>query len=214
MKKFTFCLTAFLLMSTTASAQYVRKVVRPNFFIPEKELNRVEKLPPFPQMEQEDMQEDIHYVIPAKPEKEKKPVASTENVAPKTVDTAANPEKVHVNFLKVNLYDQQNQPVETEQVKEVQIPSQNTPVYEEPQPQPVPSYLPVDEEKIIPTTPSAAIDADFEQTENYQNIKQEYENDLEAIAQTGKAPENKNVTEALEKMNSDDMLWVEDTTFE
>lgn len=49
-----------LLAPATAAAQpqYVRKRVTPGFFIPSKELNRVEKLPPFPVWEDEYEQEE------------------------------------------------------------------------------------------------------------------------------------------------------------
>lgn len=49
MKKFVLCLTAVLFAAGTAHAEYVRKRIRPNFFIPARELERAEKLPPFPE---------------------------------------------------------------------------------------------------------------------------------------------------------------------
>ena len=45
MKKFVLCLTAVLFAAGTAHAEYVRKRIRPNFFIPARELERAEKLP-------------------------------------------------------------------------------------------------------------------------------------------------------------------------
>lgn len=66
MKKFVLCLTAVLFAAGTAHAEYVRKRIRPNFFIPARELERAEKLPPFPEpAEEPDNGEEIHYVIPA-----------------------------------------------------------------------------------------------------------------------------------------------------
>ena len=40
MKKFVLCLTAVLFAAGTAHAEYVRKRIRPNFFIPARELER------------------------------------------------------------------------------------------------------------------------------------------------------------------------------
>ena len=42
MKKFVLCLTAVLFAAGTAHAEYVRKRIRPNFFIPARELERAE----------------------------------------------------------------------------------------------------------------------------------------------------------------------------
>ena len=53
MKKFVLCLTAVLFAAGTAHAEYVRKRIRPNFFIPARELERAEKLPPFPEPAEE-----------------------------------------------------------------------------------------------------------------------------------------------------------------
>ena len=47
------CLTAVLFAAGTAHAEYVRKRIRPNFFIPARELERAEKLPPFPEPAEE-----------------------------------------------------------------------------------------------------------------------------------------------------------------
>ena len=67
MIKFVLCLTAVLFAAGTAHAEYVRKRIRPNFFIPARELERAEKLPPFPEpAEEPDNGEEIHYVIPEK----------------------------------------------------------------------------------------------------------------------------------------------------
>jgi len=57
----------FLFFPTMAIAQqqYVRKRVTPGFFIPQKELNRAEKLPPFPVWEEETEDETIEYEITA-----------------------------------------------------------------------------------------------------------------------------------------------------
>ena len=63
MKNFALCLVFALMAATAARAEYVRKTVRPGFFIPSKELNRREKLPPFPvrpQIVETEEEEDIN----------------------------------------------------------------------------------------------------------------------------------------------------------
>ncbi len=175
MKKFFFCLTAALFAAGTAQAEYVRKTVRPSFFIPAKELNRVEKLPPFPERPlpaaEPDDEEDIHYVIPAKT------VSTTNTTAHVVVDSETPPEKVHVNFRQLKLMDDKTA--------------------DEP-------------EEIAPSENRGQIDKSLEQTESYINIRKAYAEDLKTIAETGNAPENQDVTTALQKMTSDDHIWVDD----
>ena len=91
MKKFVLCLTAVLFAAGTAHAEYVRKRIRPNFFIPARELERAEKLPPFPEpAEEPDNGEEIHYVIPAQT-----PSPAAGKASAVVVDHETPPEKVH-----------------------------------------------------------------------------------------------------------------------
>lgn len=64
MKKFLSCLVLATLTALPTHAEYVRKTVRPGFFIPTKELEKVEKLPPFPERPiVENIEEDIDYEV-------------------------------------------------------------------------------------------------------------------------------------------------------
>ena len=103
MKKFVLCLTAVLFAAGTAHAEYVRKRIRPNFFIPARELERAEKLPPFPEpAEEPDNGEEIHYVIPAQT-----PSPAAGKASAVVVDHETPPEKVHVNFLQTKLMEEE-----------------------------------------------------------------------------------------------------------
>lgn len=55
------------------------------------------------------------------------------------------------------------------------------------------------------------VDTSLEKTQSYQNIRKAYAEDLKVIAKTGKAPANPDVKAALQKMNSDDGVWVDDS---
>ncbi len=177
MKKFVLCLAAFLLTTGTAQAEYIRKKVRPTFFIPAQELDRTEKLPPFPEpLEDADNGETIHYVIPA--QTPPTPKANNPHVV---VDNHTPPEKVHINFLKTKLMDEQ---------------------------QPTPA--PIDDKKILPDENIGQIDTSLEKTPHYQLIRKAYAQDLKTIAETGKAPTNPDVDAALRKMDSNAHIWVDD----
>ena len=174
MKKFVLCLTAVLFAAGTAHAEYVRKRIRPNFFIPARELERAEKLPPFPEpAEEPDNGEEIHYVIPS-------PAAGKASAV--VVDHETPPEKVHVNFLQTKLMEEEQ-----------------------------PAAAPVDSDKILPDENGGQVDTSLEKTQSYQNIRKAYAEDLKVIAKTGKAPANPDVKAALQKMNSDDGVWVDDS---
>lgn len=178
MQKFIICLTGVLLISSAAGAVYVRKTVRPQFFIPESELNRVEKLPPFPVRPQPAAvasDEDINYVIPAEPSTTAEPVVAAD----------IPPENVHVNFLQVKPMEQEEPALDE--------------IYE------------VDTSTILPEAADAEIDKNLEQNEDYRQIMRSYADDLKALAETGKMPENAAVNAALKKMNSNDSIWVDDT---
>lgn len=175
MKNFTLCLVFALMTAATARAEYVRKTVRPGFFIPSKELNRREKLPPFPvrpQIVETEAEEDINYVIPA-------PTVSSSAPAPEyhVVDEQTPAEKVHVNLLQVR-------PMNDEVI---------------------------DKERMFPHRSNEKFDDTLGQTATYQKIRKSYAEDLKIIAETGKAPENAAVTAALQKMNSNDSIWVDDS---
>lgn len=104
MKNFTLCLVFALMTAAAARAEYVRKTVRPGFFIPSKELNRREKLPPFPvrpQIVETEEEEDINYVISA-------PAAPAPEPEYQVVDEQTPAEKVHVNLLQVRPMDDEN----------------------------------------------------------------------------------------------------------
>ena len=177
MKNFALCLVFALMAATAARAEYVRKTVRPGFFIPSKELNRREKLPPFPvrpQIVETEEEEDINYVIAA-------PTAAPATPAPKpeyqVVDEQTPAEKVHVNLLQVRPMDDET----------------------------------IDKERLLPRRSNEKFDDTLGQTATYQKIRQDYPEDLKVIAETGKAPENAAVSAALQKMNSNDSIWVDDS---
>ncbi len=177
MKNFTLCLVFALMAAAAARAEYVRKTVRPGFFIPSKELNRREKLPPFParpQIVETEAEEDINYVIPA-------PTVPPSAPAPEpeyhVVDERTPAEKIHVNLLQVRPMDDEI----------------------------------IDKERMLPRRSNEKFDDTLGQTAAYQKIRQDYADDLKIIAETGKAPENAAVTAALQKMNSNDSIWVDDS---
>lgn len=209
MKKFIFYLSASLLAVSVAQAQYVRKVVRPNFFIPAKELDRVEKLPPFPEYE-DVYEEDINYVIPAKQErtKEVKQQNTPVNVAKKQEIPEVSPatEQKPVELIRWSLHQEEkegvNQSVETKPL--------SSPIS---QPKPLQKNLdlPTVDERVLPDMATAQIDSEFEQSPEYKQLTQEYAADIAALAENGQIPENKNVSEALSKMISDDTVWVDET---
>ena len=97
------------------------------------------------------------------------------------VDHETPPEKVHVNFLQTKLMEEE-QPV----------------------------AAPVDSDKILPDENGGQVDTSLEKTQSYQKIRKAYAEDLKVIAKTGKAPANPDVEAALQKMNSDDGVWVDD----
>ena len=98
------------------------------------------------------------------------------------VDHETPPEKVHVNFLQTKLMEEEQ-----------------------------PAAAPVDSDKILPDENSGQVDTSLEKTQSYQNIRKAYAEDLKVIAKTGKAPANPDVKAALQKMNSDDGVWVDDS---
>ncbi len=215
MKKFILCLTTALITATSAQAQYVRKVVRPNFFIPEQEFNRAEKLPPFPQYENE-YDKDINYVIPAKQKQRQKikkvqPATETQAVNVQTspqekiestqtdIQSTTTAKQEPTQLMRWNLYqEEQSQSVENKVDSSVAMqPSQKL-------------DLPVVDERVLPDMSTAKVDDNFEQTDEYKQIAQEYANDINTLAQSGQLPENKNISDALSKMISDDAVWVDE----
>ena len=101
MKKFVLCLTAVLFAAGTAHAEYVRKRIRPNFFIPARELERAEKLPPFPEPAEEPTEESApgqeaaseSESQSAKEETKQEEPASSSEQAADTEEAAASQEK-------------------------------------------------------------------------------------------------------------------------
>ena len=199
MKKFIFYLLISLMAASVAQAQYVRKVVRPNFFIPAKELNRVEKLPPFPEYEDEN-DEEINYVIPAKqkqPTKINKGTVPLQENSHVVVNTTTPPEKVHINFLPVTLDNQKQMQTPQNETAKVMSTHQD---------------LPKVTDHTIPylNLNTAVIDDAFEQTEEYKKISNQYSQELNILIETGQLPENKDISDALSKMISDDAVAVDE----
>ena len=206
MKKFIFYLSASFMAVSVAQAQYVRKVVRPNFFIPAKELNRVEKLPPFPEYE-DTYEEDINYVIPAKPEQPQKakqpptPAKIAKKQGVPEVSPAAEQEPVQLIRWSLYQEEQKNQPIENKPASPEIVPEK---------PSPKNLDLPTVDERVLPDMTKARVDDNFEQTAEYKQITQEYANDINTLAESGQIPENKNISAALSKMISDDAVWVDE----
>ena len=166
MKKLFWCLllSAFIPATLTAqeSGRYVRKQVRPGFFIPDRVFDRAEKLPAFPEPRIiEEATRDIAYEIPARH-------------AP---------------------------PV---------------PVYEEPEPEEYfeftirPMAEIIDVNKVVPKNPEDTFEDRLAETEAYKTLVEEYRADLKVIAQTGKAPLNKRLISDLDKMITNDRIWVDE----
>lgn len=177
--------------TTTATAQengrYVRKAVRPGFFIPEKEFDRQERLPEFPAIESglikvtdegvmirvsdSDADTAADRQQPARPEKQKETKGKT----------------VHLPYL----------------VKKHNLPAA------EPEYNPPADIKQADEPVIVPPpapkavyTPEDGLGGDLSRDEAYLRKEKAYEEDLKAMAETGAMPENAELEADLEKMNS------------
>lgn len=158
-KTLSIILLALLAPATaTAQPQYVRKRVTPGFFIPFQELNRVEKLPPFPVWEDEYEEEESETLQPA-PQRQNAPVVRPASSA------AAN-----------GAYD-------------LQEPAAIVPDAGDP-----------GDDRFIT----------LEESPLYQQRIEQYEEDLEAISQTGKTPPNADLQKDLQKMDSDEPQAVAD----
>ena len=88
-------LTFTFISGAAAQGTYQRKKIQPNFFVPEKETNRVEKLPPFPVWEEE--------VIIIK----KKPKIEEDEIADIDYFNSLPPENVMYHSFEIVPHDQQ-----------------------------------------------------------------------------------------------------------
>lgn len=165
MVKILIGLVLVLLASFDVSAQekYVRKQVRPEFFIPEKELNRREKLPPFPQNQV--MKQEMPKEVEKEVEEEMNEEQST------TEDITETPKKQEVIYTDFRIV-----PMKEEQKQDTAEPFAD----------------------------------DLSNSEAYKQKEQAYKKDLESLAKSSKIPENPVVEKDLEKMNSNDKIWVDD----
>ena len=176
MKNFTIFFSMALLLSSVAQAEYVRKNVKPNFFIPARELNRVEKLPPLP------VYEEPQIIRDEEPEVIESPQIVTPQPAPviedkyHIIDTQTESENVYVNPFPI-------------QVMEQKIEMQDN---------------------ILPQNKKAKYDTTLENKPQYKKMKESYLKDLKEIEEKGQASENPLVKETLEKMSSDDTIWVDE----
>lgn len=168
MVKILIGLVLVLLASFDASAQqkYVRKQVRPDFFIPEKELNRREKLPPFPQNQvmQPEMPKDVATKVEDIEEEMNEEQSTTDDIT----EAPKKQEVIYTDFRIV--------PMEEGQKQETAEPFAD----------------------------------DLSSSEAYQQKEQAYKKDLESLAKSHKIPENPIVEKDLEKMDSNDKIWVDD----
>ena len=177
------------LISFAAAAQaqeYVRKQVRPDFFIPEKEFNRREKLPTFPAIENGAIK------------------VTDEGVMVKTVEKTEDQEEESDNSQNYNL--QQQKPRRPFRLRDLQLKPM------EQKEEVVAVIRPVEPRKEYVEIPDNADDGladDLSDVPEYNAIQQAYEDDIKAMAKTGKMPENKKLETDLQKMSSDTSFAVE-----
>ena len=184
-------LSVLALFSSFAGAEYpgryVRKQLKPNFFIPAEELDHTEKLPEFNYYPEEERKaarygktaekEQIIKVIRAPKETQNAEAVQTETKAPSTETAAAEIPQVPVNDMPAPL------------------------------PENIPSAADMTEIK------SAYIEYDKDELAQIPEYKQKYDdyiNDLKIIAETGQIPENPRVVFDLTKMSTNERLVVTD----
>ena len=177
------------LISFAAVAQaqeYVRKQVRPDFFIPEKEFNRQEKLPAFPAIGNGAIK------------------VTDEGVMVKTVEKTEDQEEESDNSQNYNL--QQQKPRRPFRLRDLQLKPM------EQKEEVVAVIRPTEPRKEYVEIPDNADDDlvdDLSNVPEYKDIQQAYEDDIKAMAKTGKMPENKKLETDLQKMSSDTSFAVE-----
>lgn len=191
MNKFVLGLLAFTAaFATSATAQesgrYTRKAVRPNFFIPEKEFDKQERLPEFPAIESgliKVTEEGI--MIKVSDADEDIPAAPAH---PRQAQSLPPPK--NVAQLKQIL---QRQNISTPPQQDFQENSLD----EEPEPIVVAPPAP----KVV-YTPEDGLGDGLNRDENYLRKEKAYETDLKTMATTGVMPENAELEIDLKKMDS------------
>lgn len=175
MKKIAFYLAAsvcFVFSAASARAEYVRKALRPNFFVPAGEINRAEKLPPFPGWEK----------VKAEYAREK---------AAKAARAAAAEAERRAAEAEARRLREENAAIYGDYVPEISEPA--------------------NVQNIYPEKNDAPVDYDFEKIPAYQKIRSDYAADLQVLSESGMAPENADVNAVLQKMQSGETIWVDDT---
>lgn len=198
----TICTITALTSMAQADDRYQRKAVRPDFFVPEREFNKQERLPSFPALESESIKVNNKGQVLVKTE------YYDEYDGKKNTDAAPQQEK-ELKVLRINrpaqfilnkkaeqqyVYDE----YEDEEKDEAFV--QNEVEIETPQPQ---------QKQIVPApvkkdyTPEDGLGDSLHQDKSYLAKEKAYEEDLKAMAETGAMPENAELKADLQKMNSE-----------
>lgn len=189
MNKLEFLALAVLAAGTTTAAaqengRYVRKAVRPGFFIPEKEFDRQERLPEFPAIESGLIKVTDEGVMIRVSDSDADTTAERQQP---TKQKETKGKTVHLPYL----------------VKKHNLPAT------EPEDNPPADIKEADEPVIVPPpapkavyTPEDGLGDGLSRDETYLHKEKAYEEDLKAMAETGAMPENAELEADLEKMNS------------
>ncbi len=189
MNKLEFLALAVLAAGTTTAAaqengRYVRKAVRPGFFIPEKEFDRQERLPEFPAIESGLIKVTDEGVMIRVSDSDADTTAERQQP---TKQKETKGKTVHLPYL----------------VKKHNLPAT------EPEDNPPADIKEADEPVIVPPpapkavyTPEDGLGDGLSRDEAYLRKEKAYEEDLKAMAETGAMPENAELEADLEKMNS------------
>lgn len=193
MNKMGFLTLAVLAAGTAAataqeSGRYVRKAVRPGFFIPEKELEKKqERLPEFPAIESGLIKvTDEGVMVKVSDSAADEPASRQPAQKDMTRQTAKN-KTVHLPYLVKKHNAPAAEPDEDlpEETAEAEQPVIVAP------PAPKAVYKPED-----------GLGDGLSRDEAYLRKEKAYEEDLKAMAETGAMPENAELDADLEKMNS------------
>ena len=178
-------LTIMCLEAFHAGAQdYVRKNVRPDFFIPEKEFDNQEKLPVFPALENGTIKATDQGVMIK---------TTNSNEAVKTPAHQENEVRP-----RMRIQDLRMKPMQT---------SSETIVDEQADKQIAETKMPAS--KMQKYTPEDGLGNDLNNDASYIAKEKAYDEDLQAMAATKKMPHNPQLEADLKKMNSDEAFTVE-----
>lgn len=183
-------LTFLIITNVAAQGAYQRKRVQPSFFVPGKELNRAEKLPPFPVWEEDFDDEEEIIVIKKKPNSQETPYSqsSDNHLSPEEADflNSLPPEKISYQGFPIVAHQDD---VNSSGDAQADLPD-------------------IDIDKILPKNPDDAFEDKLTQTKAYTQRRSEYEEALQAIAENGAAPMTPTLAEDLGKMDSNAKIWV------